>query len=107
MAISRRVVKVAVILVGVLTPLCPAVAQDSILAQQPHGQAFPQRVITSVPFNGMRYFIAIAPLDTMNIDHMPIAGRPPAWKGSRPDSAWHLPPDSLLRRFQHRGVEPR
>ena len=47
----------------------------------------------------MRYFIAIAPLDTGNIDHMPMVGIPTGEMSVRIDSNIRIFPDSLLRRL--------
>ena len=72
-------------------------AQDSLKQKMDRSEFSPTTIITSVPFNGVRYFIKIAPLTTRNIDHMPIsnpeAGPPIIWR----DSLSRLLPDTVLR----------
>lgn len=51
-------------------------------------------IITRVPFNGTDYFIAIAPLDSTNIDNMPIVSPFPMRRRGV------LLIDSLARMFQ-------
>jgi len=57
------------------------------------------RIITKVPFNGMNYFITIVPVDSTNIDNMPILD--PSQKFSQfyvwRDSLQRMLPDSILK----------
>ena len=54
-------------------------------------------IITKIPFEGTNYFIKIVPLDSSNIDHMPMydpeRGGVIFWK----DSLRRLLPDTVLR----------
>jgi hypothetical protein len=61
-------------------------------------------IITKVPFNGRDYFIAIAPLDSTNIDNMPIVSPYVIRrKGARLiDSLEGMIQDSLIQRFPQR-----
>lgn len=94
--------RAALVLLGALVLSLPGAAQDTAQARRFPGQSLPPRVITSVPFNGMRYFIAITPVDTSNIDHMPIVGRRPDWPDVWIERNIPILPDSLLRRFPRR-----
>jgi len=96
---TRTVDRAALLLLAVTALLRIGTAQDSTQVRRPRAQSSPQRIITSVPFNGMRYFIAIAPLDTGNIDHMPMVGIPTGEMSVRIDSNIRILPDSLLRRL--------
>ncbi len=61
------------------------------------------RIVTKVPFNGGFYSIMIVPVDTSNIDNMPIFtpypqfGYPGKIVRLRRDSLQHLLPDSVLK----------
>ena len=92
-----QVLSRAVLLCALATIHANAIGQDST-KQDSNRSAYPSTtIITSVPFNGVRYFIKIAPLPAGNIDHMPIsnpeAGRTILWG----DSLNRLLPDTVLR----------
>ena len=59
-------------------------------------------IVTKVPFDGRNYFIKIVPVDTGNVDRMPIYSgrwdRPLIWN----DSLQHLLPDSILNILRER-----
>ena len=77
-------------------------AQDTLSGKQRGLRPWTTSIITSVPFNGMRYFIKIVPLGTTNIDNMPIVPRESdhlmIWK----DSLRYLLPDSILKQLPRR-----
>jgi len=89
----------AAVLFGVMVSIQPGAAQDSSLVPRPRVKTLPPGVVTSVQLNGTRYFIAIAHVDTSNMDHMPIVGREVIWPDVRIERNIQILPDSLLRRF--------
>jgi len=95
----HRILCVAVLAVGALVCTGLVTAQDTAAARRPRLQFFPRRTVTSVPFNGTRCFIALVPIDTSNIDHMPIAGQVLIWPNVQIERNIQILPDSLLRRF--------
>ena len=99
MITTRALVRAALLLLAVIALLWTATAQDSTLVRRPRAQSSPQRVITWVPFNGTRCFIALVPIDTSNIDHMPIVGRRSEWPDQWLERNIPIYPDSLLRRL--------
>jgi len=74
-----------------------AIAQDSLNAKRNAMTEHSTSIITTVPFNGIKYFIKIVPIDTSLSDNMPIcnpdAGRVLSWK--RP--LRQLLPDTVLQ----------
>jgi len=99
---SRILTRSALVLCLALVSLQAGPAQDTAAIRRPEAHALPQRTITSVPFNGTRCFIAIVPIDTSNIDHMPIVGQRRDWPDSWIERNIHILPDSLLRRLPRR-----
>ena len=78
-------------------------ASSSLWAQDPTTPSDSLKIVTKVPFRGMNYFITIVPVDSTNIDKMPMydpqSRGTVIWK----DSVQRLFPDSILHFLPQRG----